>query len=179
MTEHILETQDLILKKCEFNDWKDMYQNIWCHEESTKCMLWKITTSEEAAKERILKCIAAQEMSAYNWTVYEKKSGQAIGWAVMEEVEQDVFEDQGIAIGPAFTGKGYGKQIVNAMVELARDELGAKKLILSYRSQNVASRKMQEACGFVYSHSEEKIDPRDGQPYEVGYTVKELYNDRI
>lgn len=174
MTEHILETQDLILKKCEFNDWKDMYQNIWCHEESAKYMLWKITTSEEAAKERILKCIAAQEMSAYNWTVYEKKSEQAIGWAVMEEVEQGVFEDQGIAIGPAFTGNGYGKQIVNAMVELARDELGAKKLRLSYRSQNVASRKMQEACGFVYSHSEEKIDSRDGQPYEVVYTVKEF-----
>ena len=174
MIEHILETQDLILKKCKFNDWKDMYQNIWRHEESTKYMLWKITTSEEAAKERILKCIAAQEKSPYNWTVFEKRSGQAIGWAVMEEVGQDVFEDQGIAIGPAFTGNGYGKQIVNAMVELARDELGAKKMILSYRSQNVASRKMQEACGFVYSHSEEKIDPRDGQPYEVVYTVKEF-----
>ncbi len=172
MTEHILETQDLILKKCEFADWKDLYHNIWRHEESTKYMLWRVTTSEEAAKERMRKCLAAQEKSPYNWTVFEKRSGQAIGWAVMKEVENGIFEDQGIAIGPAFTGKGYGKQIVNAMVDFVRDKLGAKKMILSYRSQNVASRKMQEACGFVYSHSEEKIDPRDGQPYEVVYTVK-------
>ncbi len=102
MMEYILETQDLILKKCEFNDWKDLYQNIWCHEESAKYMLWKFTTSEEAAKERMRKCLAAQEKSPYNWTVYEKKSGQAIGWAVMGEVDQGVFEDQGIAIGPVF-----------------------------------------------------------------------------
>lgn len=174
MTEYILETQDLILKKSDFNDWKDLYNNIWRHEESTKYMLWRVTTSEEAAKRRMLKCIAAQEMSPYNWTVYEKKSGQAIGWAVMEEVDKGVFEDQGITIGPKYTGQGYGKQIVNAMVEFACDELGAKKMILSYRSQNIASRKMQEACGFVYSHSEKKIDPRDGQPYEVVYTVKEF-----
>ncbi len=173
MMEYILETQDLILKKCEFDDWKDMYQNIWCHEESAKYMLWKITTTEEAAKERMLKCLAAQEMSPYNWTVYEKKSGQAIGWAVMEEVEHGVFEDRGIAIGPAFTGQGYGKQIVNAMVEFTRDELGSKKMIFSYRSRNIASQKMMEACGFVYSHSEEKIDLRDGRLYEVVYMVKE------
>lgn len=174
MTEHILETQDLILKKSNFDDWKDLYHNIWRHEESTKYMLWRVTTSEEAAKERMLKCLVAQEMSPYNWTVYEKKSGQAIGWAVIEEVDKGVFEDQGIAIGPAFTGKGYGKQIVNAMVDFVRNRLGAKKMILSYRSRNIASQKMQEACGFMYSHSEEKVDPRDEQTYEVIYTVKEL-----
>ncbi len=174
MKKYILETQDLFLKKCEFDDWKDMYQNIWCHEESAKYMLWKITTSEEAARVRMMKCLAAQEKSPYNWTVFEKRSGQAIGWAVMDEVEQGVFEDQGIAIGPAFSGRGYGKQIVNAMVELARAELGAEKIIFSYRSRNIASQKMLESCGFVYSHNEEKMDPRDGQPYEVVYMVKEL-----
>lgn len=174
MKEVALETKDLILKKSVFDDWKDLYHNIWSHKESTKYMLWKVTTSEEAAKERMVKCLKAQEMSPYNWTVYEKKSGQAIGWAVMEEIEAGVFEDQGIAIGPAFVGQGYGKQIVNAMVDLARDVLRAKKLILSYRSRNIACKKMLEACGFVYSHSVEKVDPRDGQLYEVVYMVKEF-----
>lgn len=63
---------------------------------------------------------------------------------------------------------------MNAMVELAHAELDAMKMIFSYRSRNIASQKMLEACGFVYSHSEEKIDSRDGKPYEVVYMVKEL-----
>lgn len=170
----MLETKDLILKKCEYKDWKDLYNNIWRHSESTKYMLWKVTTTEEAAKERIEKCLVAQEKYPYCWTVYEKKSGQAIGWANFAETEKGVFEDQGIAIGPAFTGKGYGKQIVNAVADFVRDELGAKKMILGYRSQNIACKKMQEACGFIYSHSVDKVDPRDGQPYVIEYTQKKL-----
>lgn len=101
----MLVTKDLIIKKGEYKDWKDLYNNIWRHSESTKYMLWKIITSA---------------------------------------------------------------------ADFFRDELGAKKMILSYRSQNIACKKMQEACGFVYSHSVDKIDPRDGQPYVVEYTVKEL-----
>lgn len=50
--------------------------------------------------------------------MYEKSSGQAIGFAGMEEMEPGVYEDMGIALGPDFVGRGYGKQIVNAMVDL-------------------------------------------------------------
>ena len=170
----MLETKDLIIKKCEQKDWKDLYNNIWRHSESAKYMLWNVTTSEEAAKERMERTLAYEAAHPYSWMVYEKKSGQAIGWAGMEEIEDGVYEDQGIAIGPAFVGKGYGKQIVNAMVDFARDELGAKKMVLSYRSQNIASRRLQESCGFRYYHSEERVDPRNGEPYIIEYTVKEL-----
>lgn len=169
----MLETKDIILKKAEYDDWKDLYRNILSHNESTKYMLWNVITSENEAKEGMKKTISAQEKFLYYWTIYEKSSGQAIGWANFAEVEKGVFEDHGIAIGLAFTGKGYGKQILNAVTDFFRD-LGGKKLILSYRSQNIASQKMQEACGFSYSHSVNKIDPRNGEPYVVVYAVKEL-----
>ena len=106
--------------------------------------------------------------------VYEKSSGQAIGFAGMTEIEPGVFEDIGIALGPDFVGKGYGKQIVNAMVDYAKNELHAKKMVLSYRSQNIASKKLQEACGFTYSHSEDRVDPRTNEPYVVEFTYKNL-----
>ena len=35
----MLETRDLIIKKAEQKDWKDMYYNIWRHAESAKYML--------------------------------------------------------------------------------------------------------------------------------------------
>ncbi len=36
---------------------------------------------------------------------------EAIGWASMREANPYVYENMGIAIGPDFVGKGYGKQI--------------------------------------------------------------------
>lgn len=170
----MLETKDLIIKRGEQKDWKDMYYNLWRHAESAKYMLWNVTTSEEDAQIRMEKTIAFEETHPYCWLVYEKASGQAIGFAGMIEIEDGVYEDTGIALGPDFVGKGYGKQILNAMVEFAQDELGAKKMVLSYRSQNIASEKLQESCGFTYSHSEEKVDPRNGESYVLKYMIKEL-----
>lgn len=170
----MLETKDLIIKKGEQKDWKDMYYNLWRHAESAKYMLWNVTTSEEDAQIRMEKTIAFEETHPYCWLVYEKASGQAIGFAGMIEIEDGVYEDTGIALGPDFVGKGYGKQILNAMVDFAQDELGAKKMVLSYRSQNIASEKLQESCGFTYSHSEEKVDPRNGESYVLKYMIKEL-----
>lgn len=170
----MLETKDLIIKQAEQKDWKDMYYNLWRHAESTKYMLWKVTSSEEEAQIRMKKSIAWQETHPYSWGVYEKVSGQAIGFAGMTEVETGVYEDTGIALGPDFVGKGYGKQIVNAMVDYARDELGAKKMVLSCRSKNIASKKLQESCGFTYSHSEDRVDPRTNEAYVLEFTYKEL-----
>lgn len=168
----MLETKDLIIKQAEQNDWKDIHQNLWCHAESAKYMLWNVTTSEEDAQARMERTIAFEKEHPYCWFVYEKASGQAIGFAGMEEIEPDVYEDMGVALGPDFVGKGYGKQILNAMVDFAKNELGAKKMILSARSQNIASKKLQKSCGFIYSHSEERKDPRTGEDYVLEFTYK-------
>ena len=85
-------------------------------------------------------------------------------------------EDTGIAIGPAFVRKGYGRQILMALVNLAFEELGATKFVASCRSQNDASRQLQLACGFVYSHSEDRTDPRNGAPYVLEFY--ELENNK-
>ncbi|MBQ8518290.1 MAG: GNAT family N-acetyltransferase [Agathobacter sp.] len=170
----MLETKDLIIKQAEQKDWKDMYYNLWRHAESAKYMLWDVTTSEEDAQIRMEKTIAYERNHPYAWFVYEKASGKAIGFAGMIEIEPGIFEDTGVALGPDFVGKGYGKQIVRAMENYVKNDLGAKKMVLSARSQNIASKKVQQACGFVYSHSEEKVDPRTGEHYVLEYTYKEF-----
>lgn len=170
----MLETKDLIIKKGEQKDWKDMYYNLWRHSESAKYMLWNVTTSEEDAQDRMARTIKFEEIHPYCWLVYEKLSGQAIGFAGMEEVEEGVYEDMGVALGPDFVGKGYGKQIINAMADYAKDELRAKKMLLSYRVGNEASKRLQESCGFTYSHSVDKEDPRNGEKYVLEYTCKML-----
>lgn len=116
----MLETKDLIIKKGEQKDWKDMYYNLWRHSESAKYMLWDVTISEEDAQDRMARTVKFEATHPYTWIVYEKKSSQAIGFAGMEEIEIGVFEDMGVALGPDFVGRGYGKQIINAMVDFAK-----------------------------------------------------------
>lgn len=167
------ETKDLILKQAEQDDWYDMYHNLWCHDESAKYMLWEPTHSEEAAKLRTSKSVAYQIANPHRYFVHEKKSGQAIGFAGMMKIADDTFEDTGVAIGPAFTGQGYGKQILMALVEEAFHEPDITRFVASCRSQNEASRRLQLSCGFTYSHSEDRVDPRT----EEGYVLEfyELY----
>lgn len=169
LVDGLPETKDLVLRKAIFDDWKDMYRNIWSREESARYMLWQVTTSEDAARDRMERTIRFQSESNSAWTVCEKKSGQAIGFAGMIPVEDGVYEDCGVAIGPEFVGQGYGKQILTAIVDYAFEELGAKKFIVSCRSQNAASRGTILSCGFTYTHSEERVDPRDGSSYVLEF----------
>jgi len=92
----------------------------------------------------------------------------------MEQVEEDIWGETGIAIGPDFTGKGYGKQILNALTDYARDEKGAVKFLASCRTANEVSHKLQMSCGFRFSHYEEKTDPRTGEAYTLEHNYKDL-----
>jgi len=159
-----IETEDLILKKASTEDWKDMYNNLWRHEESAKYMLWDVTTSEAEAIERAGKSVSFQKVTKYAFFIYEKETGVAIGFAGMKEIEPGVFEDTGIAIGPAYTRKGYGIQILNALLEEAAN-CGAHKFIASCRKQNIASHYLQMRCGFRFVKEETRIDPRTGESY--------------
>ena len=168
----MLETKDLILRKACFDDWKDLYRNIWSREESARYMLWQVTPSEEAARDRMQRTLQFQrEHDA--WTVFEKSSGRAIGFAGILPIEDGVYEDCGVALGPEFVGQGYGKQILTALADYALGKLEATKFIVSCRSQNVASRRMILSCGFAYTHSEGRVDPRDDTPYVLEFYKQE------
>lgn len=163
------ETKDLILKMASPEDWKDMFENLWCNDASAKYMLWRPIHTEEEARIRMLKTIEFQKKDSLAYFVYEKKSGQAIGYAGMKQIADKVFEDTGIAIGPAFTRKGYGCQILMELVRQAFNEQGANKFVSSCRSQNEPSKKLLLSCGFIYSRSEARVDLRTDLPYILDF----------
>lgn len=172
----VIETKDLIMKKAVFDDWKPLYRNITSRPESAKYMLWKTDDSEKVSKDRMLRTLDFQSKEKYALTVYLKtESGpEAIGWASMREAGPGIYEEMGIAIGPEFVGKGYGKQILNALCEEAKKQ-GAKEFRCSYREKNLASKGLMDACGFEFDYrSEEKTDPRTGEIYVVVNTKKDL-----
>ncbi len=158
-----METENIILGKAKYEDWKPMYRNVFSRPESAEFMLWKVTTDEDSAKERMRRTIAWQKEHDA-WLVYEKKSGQAIGFAGVKEIQAGVYEDTGIAIGPEYTGRGYGRQVLGLLLQYCTS-LGGTEFYYSTRSGNSASKALALSCGFVFLHAEQKTDIRNGKSY--------------
>ena len=101
--------------------------------------------------------------------VCEKASGQAIGIAGIKELKPGYWTITDVAIGPDFHGKGYGKQIVNALLNLAFEEPGAIEVAYDCFTQNAVSKKLAFSCGFTCSHSEEAEIMKNGEKVILDY----------
>lgn len=168
-----IETESLIFKKPVFEDWKSIYQNVWRHVETAKYMLWSVTNSEEEAQERMRRSLKYQNANDTAFFVYEKSTGECIGFAGITEVAPGVFEDTGIALGPQYVRKGYGTQIVRTLMEMVQKK-GGHTFLYSCRSENMASVGLQKKSGFVFDHSEQRIDQRDNTPYQLNFYKRTL-----
>lgn len=168
----IMETRDLILGKAKYEDWEAMYCNVWSRPEPAEYMLWKVTADEEGARERIQRTITWQETHD-TWLVYEKDSGQAIGFAGVEEIRPHIYQDASIVLGPEYVGRGYGKQILRLLLEYCIS-LGGLEFYYSTRAGNLASKALALSCGFAYQYSEPKTDPLSGKAYELEIYKKNL-----
>ncbi len=168
----MLETKDLIIDKAKPSDWEGMYRNVWSQPESAKYMMWNVSDSEEKAQVRIRKTIDWQKEHD-TYIVYEKESGEPIGFAGVEKLESDVCGETGICLGSKFTRKGYGRQILSALIDYCKEKYGAKEFIYQTREENISSVKLAEAFGFEQVGSEIMTDERDGHSYNyLKYSLK-------
>lgn len=159
----MLETKDLFLDKAKPSDWVAMYKNVWSQPESAKYMTWRVTTNEDEAQIRIQKTIEFQKTHD-TYLIYEKVSGEAIGFAGIEQLGPYTYQEAGICLGPQFVGKGYGKQIVMQLIQYCKKELEAKEFIYSTRDNNEASKRLARSLGFQLIRTE-KIGEKDGRCY--------------
>lgn len=159
----MLETKDLILDKAKPEDWRDMYRNVWRHPESARYMMWSVTRREEDALDRIRRTIEFQK-SHDTYLVYLNATGEAIGFAGVEQMSPTVWEEGGICLGPDYVGRGFGRQILQCLIQHAK-ELGAKEFVASAREENTASRALIASMGFTQFDAEERTDDRDGSTY--------------
>ena len=162
----MIETQDLILDKGKQSDWKDMYQNVWCRKEAAQYMFWNRSLCEEDAYRRMERTIAYQE-DHDAWLVYEKSSGKAIGFAGLRKINDTACEESGICLGPAYVEKGYGTQILDALIQRARDVYHAKTFYYDAREDNYVSRRLARSFGFEVTDAKPTLDERDGNEYVI------------
>lgn len=159
----MLETKDLILRQGKKEDWQELYQNLWSREEVFHYLFSKASSNEEAARVKTAAYAEMHQSVPTEFFVYEKASGQAMGIAGTKELSAGKFTVTDIAIGPDFSGRGYGKQVLNALSQLAFEKYGAEVLQYSCFAENQRSRNLALSCGFLYSHSEKAELTKDGK----------------
>ena len=159
----LLETPTLLLHQGSSNDTQDLYQNLWQHEHAFSCMFTKASPSLEAAQKKTEAYAEMHRQVSTEFFVYEKPSMQCIGIAGIKELSPGRFTVTDIAIGPAFWGKGYGKQILNALENLAFTSCLASELLYTCFASNLPSCRLALSCGFVYSHSEASELRKNGE----------------
>ena len=167
-----METEDIILGKAKYEDWRSIYRNVWSRPETAEYMIWKVTADEDEARKRIQRTIAWQETHDA-WLVYERGSGQAIGFAGVEETEPHIYHETGIALGPEYVGKGYRKQILRLLMEYCIS-LDGQEFYYSTRAGNLASKALALSCGLAYQYSEQRTDQCSGKTYELEIYKKNL-----
>jgi RimJ/RimL family protein N-acetyltransferase len=99
---------------------------------------------------------------------------RAIGFAGVERIDAETCGETGIALGPAYVRRGYGRQIVTALCRYCRETYGARYFRYCAREKNAASRALAVSLGFAQTGAEDRTDERDGLPYRIVVYQKEI-----
>ncbi len=169
----LLETRDLYLGRAERSDLKSIYKNVWSSNEAARYIYQNACKGEREARARLIKVMDFQR-SNYGFFIYKKDTREAIGYATVAPVSENVWEEQGIVIGPAFTRHGYGRQVLSELVRYCRDIHGAREFIYTVHSENEASAALARSCGFVLSHRETRSAEKFGGEFFVDVYKKKL-----
>lgn len=80
------------------------------------------------------------------WGVYNKQSGELIGRAGFKEGSFPL--EAGYVMKRSEWGKGLATEVLTALFDYAKQELAATELVLKIDSENKASQRVAEKCGF-------------------------------
>ncbi len=168
-----IETARLVLRRSRMADWRDLYDNIWSRPEAARHMLWSVTTDEAEARARMERTLRWEQTHPFKYSVEEKASGAVVGWAGVERLDAESWGETGIALGPDYWRRGYGRELLEALCAFCRDTFGAKRFVAAAREKNLASRALIESCGFAFDHSEARQD-EDGEDYTLLWYHRDL-----
>jgi RimJ/RimL family protein N-acetyltransferase len=157
------ETQRLLLVPItgdHASDLKRMYDDPWLARWLTGP--W---SDEQAQQYAASSAEAWRRDSIHKWMAYERSTGDLVGRGGLSRMSHDVHPatdidallgdptwrrtplEVGWAVTSRFRGKGMAVEIGHAAMEVARDDLGASRVIAFTERHNVASRRVMEKLG--------------------------------
>ncbi|MCD4819005.1 MAG: GNAT family N-acetyltransferase [Candidatus Cloacimonetes bacterium] len=144
----IFETKRLKVRKAEIID-VEMYSRLW----NSPKVMYNVGFPQglNISSEKIAEIIGNNDETEFNQSlvVIEKSSGKSIGECKLGLPNGEGISSTDVKLFPEFWGNGYGKEIKNALCLYLFSNTSAKIVKADPNVKNIASQKMQEACGGV------------------------------
>lgn len=139
-----INTERLLLRRFEFTDANDMFNN-WANDyEVTKFLAWKSHENIEITKEIVKQWINEYENNnTYNWAIELKEIGEVIGGISLVKLDEKNYSCE---IGYCMTRKHWGKGIMSESLKAVIDylflEVGFNRIVAKHDTNNIASGKV-------------------------------------
>lgn len=177
---YFMETQRLLLRKFDTDDWSDLYEYL-SDKEVVKYEPYGILT-EEACKQE---AVRRSSDDAF-WAVCLKDIGKLIGNVYLSRLDFDTWE-LGYVFNAKFQGKGYATEAAKTLTDNAFKERNARRVIAMCNPLNAPSWKLLERLGLrreghliknIYFKKDDKDNPIWADTYEYGILASEWKNIR-
>jgi RimJ/RimL family protein N-acetyltransferase len=98
-----------------------------------------------------------QRLEQANYAIFAVRDGDiVIGMtgAGRPDETPDIVRLWGSWLEPAYRGRGISQQMYQVRIDWARAQDGVRRVIVSHRAHNVASKAANQKHGFIYTHSD-------------------------
>ena len=163
-----IETKNLVLRKARLSDLDAIYENIWSDKSVAETMMWKPTECYEEAVDRLKRTMVYQSQHPA-FFVCLKETDEPIGFAGMREEEPGVYEETGICVAVKYQNRGFGKEILGALLELTFVHYEGERFIYAFMQHNIRSKNVCLSHGFQYAGQGEEIREWDQKPHLCEY----------
>lgn len=154
----ILKTKRLILRPWEETDAEELYKYAKS-EEVGHVAGWPVHTSVENSRDIIIDALSRENIFAV--CLKDNKAIGSIGIKFREDSTLHLSEQEaeiGYWIGKEFWGKGFMPEAVKKIILYCFEELNLEKIWSGYYDGNEKSKRVQEKCGFKYSHTDNEVN---------------------
>lgn len=149
MTETVLKTKRLILRKIEPADTGDIGRIL---QDENVMYAWEHPFTEEQVDNWIKENIVRYERDGYSyWAVVEKKTGSLVGVCglIVEQAEGENYVGIGYIFSKEHWGRGYAAESAAGCMDYAFRVLQLDEVTAQIRPDNRSSRKVAEKLGMT------------------------------
>lgn len=161
-----LETERLILRKINQNDYKQAYAN-WCSRDAVaRYVIWEVHKNESETKELFDNWIKQYEDNdTYRWIIEYKENHEVIGTIDVSKkfIDFDTCEI-GYCMSDDYWNKGIMTEALKAVIKYLFEECKAETICADYLEYNPASGKVMKKAGMKYEGIQRKrVLDKDGR----------------
>ena len=165
-----IETERLILRKVRREDAEPMFRNWASDPEVTKYVTWPPHESIQTSNAVIQQWIKEEnDPKTIRYMITTKESDEPIG--SIDVVDYlDGAPEIGYCLSRKHWGKGYMTEACKAFIKYLMD-IGFNKIVIEANVENLASNRVIQKCGFVFTHQEHKehCSPFKPEPITVNW----------